>query len=209
MAENRRLTEEGRAKERARLRAWYAANRDREHARKAREYAANPQREKRNSVQAAWRAANLEKARALAKKYDRDNREKRRLQARERYKKNADYWREWYRKNRAKVLLVSGEWAKANPDARRAIKATRRGRERGASGTYTQDDVKKLLRLQRGKCVVCRVRVGEKYHVDHLMPLALGGDNNFTNLQILCPSCNCSKNAKDPIKFMQQKGYLL
>ena len=41
------------------------------------------------------------------------------------------------------------------------------------------------------------------------MPLARGGKHEASNLQLLCPPCNMSKNAKHPIDFMQQRGFLL
>lgn len=47
------------------------------------------------------------------------------------------------------------------------------------------------------------------YHVDHIQPLALGGSNDKTNLQLLCPTCNTKKSAKHPIDFMQSRGLLL
>ena len=42
-----------------------------------------------------------------------------------------------------------------------------------------------------------------------IKPLARGGTNQRTNLQLLCPPCNLSKSAKDPIDFMQSRGFLL
>lgn len=203
------MTEERREQNRARGRAWYAANKDREKARKAREYASNPQREKRTAWQAAWRAANLEKSRELARKYDREHRQLRKEKAALRRAKNPQYWANRYVNNRAAILAATTAWAKAHPDVRRAIKVTRRLREKGASGKVTASTVKNLMTLQKGKCIVCRISLDKKYHIDHIVPLARSGDNSHTNLQLLCPSCNCSKNAKDPIKFMQQKGYLL
>jgi hypothetical protein len=29
------------------------------------------------------------------------------------------------------------------------------------------------------------------------------------NVQLLCPPCNLKKHAKDPIQFMQERGFLL
>jgi len=34
------------------------------------------------------------------------------------------------------------------------------------------------------------------YHVDHKIPLALGGTNDLDNLTIACPPCNLSKGIK-------------
>lgn len=69
--------------------------------------------------------------------------------------------------------------------------------------------VSKLLSLQRWKCAICKESVKSKYHVDHIQPLAQGGAHSPENIQILCPSCNVRKSAKDPIKYMQERGYLL
>ena len=70
-------------------------------------------------------------------------------------------------------------------------------------------DASKRFRLQRGKCACCRVSIADGYHVDHIQPLALGGSNDKTNLQLLCPTCNTKKSAKHPIDFMQSRGLLL
>ena len=41
------------------------------------------------------------------------------------------------------------------------------------------------------------------------MPIALGGKNVDDNVQLLCAACNLSKQAKHPVDFMQQRGFLL
>jgi 5-methylcytosine-specific restriction endonuclease McrA len=46
-------------------------------------------------------------------------------------------------------------------------------------------------------------------HVDHILPLALGGDNRRKNIQLLCPTCNLSKGAHHPIDHAQRNGLLL
>jgi len=45
--------------------------------------------------------------------------------------------------------------------------------------------------------------------MDHIVPLAKGGKNIDSNIQLTCPKCNLEKNSKDPIEFMQSRGYLL
>lgn len=85
------------------------------------------------------------------------------------------------------------------------------GKRKGAEGTFTPDDVSEILRRQKYKCAECGVSVRSKKsrHIDHVMPLALGGTNWPSNIQILCPPCNLSKGAKHPIDFAQRKGRLL
>jgi len=70
-------------------------------------------------------------------------------------------------------------------------------RKRNAEGIHSSKDIADILQLQNGKCKVCEVDVSAGYHVDHLIALVNGGTNWPSNLQILCPSCNTSKGAKD------------
>ena len=81
---------------------------------------------------------------------------------------------------------------------------------RRAAGAIDAAVVNFLMHAQRGKCAVCKTSIaGAPYHLDHIKPLARGGTNQRTNLQLLCPPCNLSKSAKDPIDFMQSRGFLL
>lgn len=69
---------------------------------------------------------------------------------------------------------------------------------------------KDFIAEKRCRCAVCKASIeGAAYHLDHIKPLARGGGNDPSNLQLLCPPCNLSKSAKDPIDFMQSRGYLL
>jgi 5-methylcytosine-specific restriction endonuclease McrA len=112
-------------------------------------------------------------------------------------------------KNYAHCLAVEKAWREANP-ANCAERTRRyRAKKKGATGTFTREQVDELFKRQRGLCAVCRKSVHDQFHLDHIKPLAGGGDNTIGNIQILCPKCNHSKGAKDPIVFMQLKGYLL
>jgi hypothetical protein len=44
------------------------------------------------------------------------------------------------------------------------------------------------------ECVTCHRHAD--LTVDHILPLALGGTNDLSNLQTMCRSCNCAKGAK-------------
>jgi 5-methylcytosine-specific restriction endonuclease McrA len=104
-------------------------------------------------------------------------------------------------------------WAQANPERMREFSAVSDAKRRAATAkskdNWTADDVREIFTSQRGKCAVCRERLTKSFHRDHIVPLARGGSNDRLNLQLLCKSCNCRKSAKDPIKFMQENGYLL
>jgi len=80
---------------------------------------------------------------------------------------------------------------------------------RTAEGSYTKADIEFLFKTQRGKCVNCKKCIKNGYHIDHIYPIIRGGSNHPHNLQLLCPFCNHSKHAKDPIEWAQQNGRLL
>jgi putative transposase len=51
--------------------------------------------------------------------------------------------------------------------------------------------------LDRGQCAQCGANVylelTEEQHMDHIVPLAVGGTNDLSNLQLLCAPCNLAK----------------
>jgi 5-methylcytosine-specific restriction endonuclease McrA len=147
---------------------------------------------------ADYRAANPEKVRAYLRSYGAKRREK-----------EIARWVEWNRRNPQKIRAAIKRWHAANPEAARAHAATRRARARMVGGTYTKDDVRRLMRLQRGKCAACRTCLLRGYNVDHVIALKNGGSNGSENLQLLCFPCNMKKGTKDPIQFMRERGFLL
>ena len=184
----------------------------------------------------AERKANPEKYRdADRKRWARDrekrndlNRERRKKRTAEQIEKDKAYSREWgktrrkaspvkareqdrrYRaKHAVKLNAAARARQKANPEQWRVNKRNRKARLRNAEGAHTRSDIEVMFKKQKGVCVVCRTSIREKYHVDHIVPLVKGGHNGKSNLQLLCPTCNLRKHDKNPIKFMQENGYLL
>ena len=93
------------------------------------------------------------------------------------------------------------EHALGCPERYAAYARNRRSKKKGNGGTHTAADVQAQYDYQGGRCFYCGVEVGEKYHVDHFMPLVLGGSNSPENLVIACPACNMAKSARHPIAF--------
>lgn len=77
----------------------------------------------------------------------------------------------------------------------------RRALRRDAEGSHTAADILRIHAEQSGKCACCGKDLNGTYHVDHIMPLAIGGSNWPDNLQALCAFCNQSKGAKHPYDF--------
>ena len=155
-------------------------------------------REKRKVTEQKWRSANAEKVRAQSAKYRKNNMDKHRERTAQWRKLNPE-------KNRAQVY----EWRLRNPSAVRMQSANRRASIRNAGGRLSNDLAEKLLKLQKRKCACCGKPLGNDYHIDHIMPLALGGTNTDDNIQLLRAECNLQKHAKHPVDFMQQRGFLL
>jgi 5-methylcytosine-specific restriction endonuclease McrA len=99
------------------------------------------------------------------------------------------------------------EWRRENPERVREQGVRRKHRKHGRLPKGT---VEKIGTLQRWRCAICATSITEgKFHLDHIVPLARGGKHEKTNVQLLCATCNVRKSAKDPIQYMQERGFLL
>lgn len=162
-------------------RAWYAANKERAAAYSRDHYLAN--RDRYRQWHASWSELNADRRRATEKAWREANSQ--------RLKENT---KKWKRDNHFKVL---------------AYNRNRRALARGAAGSHTAEDILRIHKMQKGRCGHCRILLRGSYHVDHIVPLKNGGSNYPDNLQILCPGCNMSKGAKDPIQWKQEGGMLI
>lgn len=193
--------------------AYYAANADRIKANAAKWAQANP--EKRRAISTNWAAQNKDKVKETQARHYEQNKSV--IAARN--KKWAEENKEkvyattliWRKQNRDKVNAITKRWMSKNQDRIRVYWQNKRvkrklhiGDERLSPGI-----AKKLYMLQRGKCACCGEPLGSDYHLDHIMPLALGGTNTDDNIQLLRSTCNQQKHAKHPIDFMRQRGFLL
>lgn len=175
--------------------------------------------EKRKAYSAAYRAANKEKIKATQLKYREANREDARIRSMNYLNANRDAINAKARAN----YDPKTSWEKLNPERakayrkayvasvrhKRAAYEQNRRAKKAAGGELPVDIVQKLLELQKGKCACCAKPLKGMYHLDHIMPISRGGENTERNVQLLLPQCNLSKHAKDPIDFMQSRGFLL
>lgn len=76
-------------------------------------------------------------------------------------------------------------------------------------GSYSKKELFSLYRKQEKKCVYCKACLTEGYHKDHIFPISRGGHNGISNIQLLCPRCNMSKQDKtheEYIKFLSERN---
>ena len=146
------------------------------------------------------------------------NPDKQSEQNRSRYLKNSERIKEqnsaWYAANKERAAAARRAWAKANPDKVRAHcrlkNLRRRARLQNAAGDHTAADLAAILNAQGNRCAYCRKSLRRSpMHVDHIQPLSLGGSNARDNIQCLCPRCNLSKGANDPVDYARSIGLLI
>lgn len=111
----------------------------------------------------------------------------------------------WYAENSAYAIATRSLYLSNNPEIRRNNLAKRRS----APGEITPGWIPRLLELQKWTCIVCQKDLRYGYHIDHIEPIARGGENTDFNVQALCPKCNHEKSDKDPVEFMQSRGFLI
>lgn len=136
------------------------------------------------------------------RKYQKENAEKISERKRKHYAENID-----------RIRATQRGYHKKNPEKCAAYSRNRKARKRNSEGSHTAADVRSIFESQRGLCANCKTKLfksgKQKFHVDHVMPLVLGGSNWPTNLQCLCPTCNLSKGAKHPDEWAKENGRLI
>lgn len=173
--------------------------------------AKNP--EKAKQAVENWKTKNPEKLKAGKLAYYAANRDVLLADFADRYKKNPEPAKArtiaWSKINQEHVKEYNRAWHKANPNAAKVISENRRARKLNNGGRLSRGLSAKLFVLQKGKCACCGLPLGASYHMDHVIPLALGGSNTDDNIQLLRQRCNSQKGKKHPIDFMQSRGFLL
>jgi hypothetical protein len=159
-------------------------------------------RKEQPDVVKAWevkyREANREFINRRSAEYRAANPEKRALT-------NARYREE----NKEAIARRVADWNARNPESRRIVRMNRRARIAESNGRLSVGLRRRLFALQKGKCACCGQPLGKDYHMDHIMPIALGGTNEDANIQLLRAECNLKKNRKHPVDYMRSKGFLL
>lgn len=167
-------------------RAYREANKERISERFRAWYAANEKHSR------AWREVNKERIAEHGRTWYAANKES-----------AIEYYRTWRKANKELAKVRARAWRAANRIAVNAIAQRRRARKRNAEGTHTAADIQAQYKAQKGKCYYCATKVGDTYHVDHVIPLSRGGSNWPENLVIACPDCNCSKQDKLPHEWIR------
>lgn len=180
--------------------AWNA----KEKARKAALYLRK--KEQYDAANAKWRAENREKMREYSAKYKATNPERVKASMEKHLAANHERVLARSKAYYEKAKVESPEKLRLH---RALVAQNRRAAKQATGGKLKYGTISKLKTLQRNRCACCHDSIESGYHIDHIMPLALGGEHSAENIQLLCRTCNLTKSAKHPVDFMQQRGYLL
>lgn len=142
-----------------------------------------------------------------AKQYRDLNKEEIKRKRKEKYNPSARA--EYYAANKHKTFIVAAEWKKRNKDKVRIYTQNRLKRTLWQEKKLSKGLINKLLLLQKGRCACCGDVLGKDFHIDHILPIALGGLHEDSNIQLLKSTCNLRKGKKHPIDYMQSKGKLI
>lgn len=177
---------------------YYAANKDKVKADGAKRYAEN--KESITAKVNAYRAKNMPKLKEAMKRYSAENQDSVRAW-------NAEWRASKSEEQKKRDREARRAWEKANPEMKKATVMARRARKNNSPGKLSRGLEKKLYALQNGRCMCCNEPLGDDYHMDHFMPIALGGPHEDWNMQLLRAECNLRKAAKHPIEYFRSLGY--
>lgn len=187
-------------------RAYYAKNRERELERHKKHYSENAGRLRADAqVRSARRwKENREKVLGEGRRWRNANLEQVRKAGRERSKK-------FRTENPQEARRRIADWERRNRDKVQGYTRKRRKMRMEAVGSHTQDDLTKILNLQKNACANCFTKFDGSVirTLDHIVALSNGGSENPDNLQFLCKSCNCKKSDLDHFEFARRNGRLL
>jgi len=171
----------------------------------------------------SYREANKEKIAKRKKAYREANKDKRAEYIKTHADRIAAQMKEYRQSNASKIVEYRKKYNQNNAsklvEYRKAYfqtpigKAAKKNSNHKRRSITKQGDVttQQLLELQQNAkaCYWCGISLkGKKVHVDHYVPLKLGGEHALNNLVVSCSHCNQNKHAKDPIKFANSIGKL-
>ena len=195
---SKKYREENKDRLNAQTRQWYQNN-------KVRVYNYNKERRIKNKEEIAayqkeyskrYREEHKEKLKEYFINYNIEKREERSIKS-----------RKYREENKGKIKEAQAEYYNKNKEKFLERSRKRKALKKGSDGTYSSIDIELLYKLQEGKCPYCPAELSGGCHIDHWQPLTKKGSNWPENIQLLCASCNLSKNNKSPIEFENKIGF--
>lgn len=66
---------------------------------------------------------------------------------------------------------------------------------------------REVFERSQGRCHYCRTPIAiDGFHIEHMLPQALGGSDDLLNLVAACPTCNLSKGDQTAIEYVAKNS---
>ena len=177
-------------KYRERRKEYYQENIDKE-IEYARQYRKNYP-EKVRSSREKYIENNLDAVKESAKRSNEKRRGRRHEYNSNYYLEHKEYFAKkdkLWRKNNPGYSLA---YQQRNRERCREYVNKRRARIKGVLVEYVSRD--KVYERDGGRCHLCHKKVSRiRWHLDHIIPLHLGGEHSYKNVAVSCPECNLKK----------------
>lgn len=103
----------------------------------------------------------------------------------------------YYRANRDEILQGHREYHANNRPQWAERAARRRAQLRGS--LFEKIDRDAVYVRDGGRCHLCgKMRRPDDWHMDHIVPIAGGGEHRYRNVAVACPRCNREKGHTGP-----------
>jgi hypothetical protein len=166
-------------------------------------------KERVEEIRAAYYQRHKELIKAKNKKYYEENKDHANAISKKYYKANKEKHRalvkEYYVKNKEKANACKKAWREANKDKISVHVANRRALKFRATIRLTELD-KFVIEAVYNLAKLRTKQTGIQWHVDHIVPLTIGGLHKPTNLQVVPGSWNLSKGNRNCDVFIGVKN---
>jgi len=154
-----------------------------------------------------------DKKREMNKRYYDNNKEALLGKAKEYYGSNKETLleksKEYYSKNKEKIKVRVAEYRKTPKGKVVKINSSNKRREKEKQGSINSDDLI-FLRENINSCEICGCELNDSnVHLDHIIPLSIGGAHRINNVRYICSSCNLQRprDGKDIINKFEELSY--
>lgn len=145
-------------------------------------------REKNRSSAREWAERNREQSRAINKAWMDANKERR-----------SEYNKKWRAENKERVREMEARFREKYPDRYKAKNRAQRLRRKLGMDATGQEWCQIILLDPCGFCG------GPSSDVEHIIPIARGGDSSWENLAPACSPCNAQKATKSLLEYLLGK----
>lgn len=100
------------------------------------------------------------------------------------------------------------QWRQNYPERHHEMVRRRRANKR-SNGAFliTKRELERLLNRQQHSCYICAARLDHTKELDHIIPIARGGQHSIGNVAWACHYCNRHKTTKLLIEVKHARGF--